>query len=86
MWPLPLWDAYDDELSSRIADINNVSSSSFSGAIFGALFLRRFIEPGTAWIHFDLYGWNARERPGRPVGADAQVLRLMDRYLAERFG
>jgi leucyl aminopeptidase len=86
VWPLPLWDAYDDELSSRIADINNVSSSSFSGAIFGALFLRRFIEPGTAWIHFDLYGWNARERPGRPVGADAQVLRLMDRYLAERFG
>ncbi len=86
VWPLPLWDPYDDELSSRIADLNNVSSSSFSGAIFGALFLRRFIEAGTPWVHFDLYGWNARERPGRPVGADAQVLRLMDRYLAERFG
>ncbi|MFZ9871978.1 MAG: leucyl aminopeptidase family protein [Steroidobacteraceae bacterium] len=86
VWPLPLWDPYDDELSSRIADLNNVSSSSFSGAIFGALFLRRFIEPATPWVHFDLYGWNARERPGRPVGADAQVVRLMDRYLAERFG
>ena len=86
VWPLPLWDPYDEELSSRIADLNNVSSSSFSGAIFGALFLRRFIEAGTSWVHFDLYGWNARERPGRPVGADAQVLRLMDRYLAERFG
>jgi len=86
VWPLPLWDPYDEELTSRIADLNNVSSSSFSGAIFGALFLRRFIEPGTCWVHFDLYGWNARERPGRPVGADAQVLRLMDRYLAERFG
>jgi leucyl aminopeptidase len=86
VWPLPLWDSYDEELTSRIADINNVSSSSFSGAIFGALFLRRFIEPSTPWVHFDLYGWNARERPGRPVGADAQVLRLMDRYLAERFG
>jgi leucyl aminopeptidase len=86
VWPLPLWDSYDEELSSRIADLNNVSSSSFSGAIFGALFLRRFIEPGTPWVHFDLYGWNARERPGRPVGAEAQVLRLMDRYLAERYG
>ena len=86
VWPLPLWDSYDEELTSRIADLNNVSSSSFSGAIFGALFLRRFIAPGTAWAHFDLYGWNARERPGRPVGADAQVLRLMDRYLALRFG
>jgi len=86
VWPLPLWDPYDEELASRIADINNVSSSSFSGAIFGALFLRRFVEVGTPWVHFDLYGWNARERPGRPVGAEAQVLRLMDRYLAERFG
>jgi leucyl aminopeptidase len=37
-------------------------------------------------VHFDLYGWNARERPGRPVGAEAQVLRLMDRYLTERYG
>lgn len=86
VWPLPLWDPYDEELASRIADLNNVSSSSFSGAIFGALFLRRFVEVGTPWVHFDLYGWNARERPGRPVGAEAQVLRLMDRYLAERYG
>ncbi|MBM4234122.1 MAG: leucyl aminopeptidase family protein, partial [Gammaproteobacteria bacterium] len=38
VWPMPLWDSYDEELSSRVADINNVASSSFAGAIFGALF------------------------------------------------
>ncbi len=43
VWRMPLWSAYEDELSSKIADVNNVSSSSFSGAIFGALFLQRFV-------------------------------------------
>src|SRR5882757_6960844 len=27
MWQLPLWSSYDDELSSKIADLNNVSAS-----------------------------------------------------------
>jgi len=86
VWPMPLWDSYDEELSSRVADINNVASSSFAGAIFGALFLRRFVSATAAWAHFDLYAWNARDRPGRPVGAEAQCLRLADRLIAERFG
>jgi len=86
VWPMPLWDSYDEELSSRIADINNVASSSFAGAIFGALFLRRFVAASGAWAHFDLYAWNGRDRPGRPVGAEAQCLRLADRLIAERFG
>ena len=33
VWRMPLWSAYEDELSSKIADVNNVASSSFSGAI-----------------------------------------------------
>jgi leucyl aminopeptidase len=86
VWPMPLWDPYDEELGSRVADLNNVSSSSFAGAIFGALFLRRFVSSTQSWAHFDLYAWNARERPGRPVGAEAQCLRLADRLILERFG
>lgn len=86
VWPMPLWDSYDEELASRLADLNNVSSSSFAGAIFGALFLRRFVSASPSWAHFDIYAWNSRERPGRPVGAEAQCLRLADRLIAERFG
>jgi len=86
VWPLPLWDAYDDELNSRIADLNNVASSAFAGAIFGALFLRRFVAKSRSWAHFDLYGWNARERPGRAVGGEAQCVRLLDRLIGERYG
>ena len=85
VWPMPLWDSYDEDLSSRVADLNNVASSSFAGSIYGALFLRRFVSHSTSWIHFDLYGWNSRERPGRPIGAEAQCLRLVDQLIRERF-
>jgi leucyl aminopeptidase len=85
VWPLPLWSNYDDELSSKIADLNNVSPSGFSGAIIGALYLRRFVTNTRHWIHLDLYGWNSKDRPGRPVGAEAQTLRALYALLKERY-
>ena len=86
IWPMPLWDGYDDELASRNADLSNVAPSAFAGAIFGALFLRRFVTAGTPWAHFDLYAWNPRERPGRPVGGEAHCLRMAHRLIRERVG
>jgi leucyl aminopeptidase len=86
LWPLPLWSGYDDELASKIADLNNVASSGFAGAIFGALFLKRFVTETAGWLHVDLYAWNPKDRPGRAVGAEAQGLRGAYRYLVERFG
>jgi leucyl aminopeptidase len=86
VWRMPLWDSYDEELGSRVADLGNVAPGAFAGAVFGALFLRRFIGKARSWAHFDLYAWNGRERPGRPVGAEAQCVRLVDRFIDERFG
>jgi leucyl aminopeptidase len=85
LWPMPLWAGYEDELASKIADLNNVASSTFAGAIFGALFLKRFVTE-SAWLHIDLYAWNPKDRPGRGVGAEAQALRGTYRYLVERYG
>jgi leucyl aminopeptidase len=85
VWPMPLWASYEDELSSKVADLNNVSPSSFAGAVFGALFLKRFVAERTPWLHFDMYAWNARERPGRPIGAEVQCIRALFALLAERF-
>ena len=72
---MPLWMGYDDELGSKIADLNNVAASGFAGAIFGALFLKRFVTETARWMHIDLYAWNSKERPGRAVGAEAQAVR-----------
>ncbi|HMK85729.1 MAG TPA: leucyl aminopeptidase family protein [Steroidobacteraceae bacterium] len=86
LWPMPLWMGYDDELGSKIADLNNVATSGLAGAIFGALFLKRFVTTAAQWMHIDLYAWNPKERPGRGVGAEAQALRGVYRYLVERYG
>jgi len=86
VWPLPLWAGYDDELSSRIADLGNVSGSAFAGAIIGALFLKRFVTTTRNWLHLDIYAWNAKDRPGRPVGAEAQAVRSLYRLIRSRYG
>jgi leucyl aminopeptidase len=86
LWPMPLWQPYEDELGSKIADLNNVSPSGYAGAIFGALFLKRFVTQTRRWAHVDLYAWNSKERPGRGVGAEPQAVRGVFRYLSQRYG
>ena len=86
VWPMPLWSGYDDELASKIADLGNVSAAPFAGSIIAALFLKRFISATSHWLHLDLYAWNPRERPGRPVGAEAQCVRSVYRLIRSRFG
>jgi len=86
LWPMPLWNGYDEDLASKIADLNNVSSHAFAGSIIAALFLRRFVTASPRWIHIDLYAWNAKERPGRPVGAEVQCIRALYRFIRARCG
>jgi leucyl aminopeptidase len=86
LWHMPLWGDYDDEFSSKVADLNNVSSSTFAGSIIGALFLKRFVTESRNWLHCDLYAWNPKERPGRPVGAEPQAVRALYATLVDRYG
>jgi leucyl aminopeptidase len=84
MWRMPLWAPYDEELGGKVADINNVTSSGFAGAVIAALFLQRFVSATRSWAHLDLYAWNPRERPGRPVGAESQCVRAVYRLIERR--
>ncbi len=77
LWRLPLWPGYDAWLGSPIADLSNVSTKPTAGAITAALFLQRFVAPGTAWAHLDTYAWNDQTRPGRPEGGEALGLRAL---------
>ena len=86
LWPMPLWSGYDEDLASRIADLNNVSSTQFAGSIIGALFLKRFVTRTRNWLHGDVYAWNAKERPGRPVGGEPHTVRALYRLIRQRFG
>ena len=86
IWRLPLWSGYDDWLKSPIADLNNVSSRPFAGAIVAGLFLKRFVTKGVVHAHVDLYGWNDQNRPGRPEGGEAQSMRAVFGAIQQRYG
>jgi leucyl aminopeptidase len=55
IWRMPLPEDYKELLKSEIADINNMSSTRYGGAITAALFLSGFAE-GTRWAHIDIAG------------------------------
>lgn len=86
VWRLPLWKAYDSKLDGKIADLNNAPAGGMAGAVTAALFLRRFVSPGAAWAHFDIYGWTPAAKPGRPEGGEAQAARLIFNLAREKFG
>ena len=86
VWRMPLWRPYDGWLDSKIADVNHVSDGPFAGSVTAALFLRRFVERAAAYVHFDIYGWAPKAKPGRPVGGEAQGVRALYDLLKRRYG
>lgn len=54
LWLMPLAEEYRELGKSEIADISNISSTRYGGAITAALFLEEFIEAGTIWAHLDI--------------------------------
>ena len=85
MWQMPLWDNYDDMLSSPIADVNHMSAGGYAGAITAALFLRRFVNKAKNWSHIDMMAWADKPRPGRPLGGTDQGQRAAYMALKKRF-
>ena len=80
-WRLPLWQPYAEYLDSSVADINNNASVPMAGAIAAALFMERFMTPGTPWAHFDVYAWTPSAKPGRPAGGEAYGLHACFEWL-----
>ena len=85
LWRMPLWDDYDDNLKSDVADLANAPASPMAGAIYAALFLRRFIPREIAWAHLDTWAWREARTPGRPKGGEALGLRAVFAVLERRY-
>ena len=85
LWRMPLWDDYDDMLKSDLADLANSADSPFAGSITAALFLRRFVDGGSPWAHFDTFAWSPSTKPGRPKGGAAMGLRAAFALLQQRY-
>ena len=87
-WRMPLGDAYNAKMDSRLADMRNSPGTRDGGAITAACFLQRFIKPGTPWVHLDIAGVTLAKADTAlaPKGATGWGVRTLDRMIAAREG
>jgi len=85
VWRMPFWSAYDSNLESAVADMNNVSESPFAGSVTAALFLRRFVKEAARYVHLDIYGWRQAAKALGPKGGEPQAARALFEVLRARY-
>ena len=80
-WRLPLWDEYEKQLESDIADVKN-SGGRPAGTVTAGMFLEKFVD-GHPWAHLDIAGtaWAEEDRPYQPEGATGVGVRLLVEWL-----
>lgn len=85
-WRLPMGQAYDDMLKSRIADMKNVGGRA-AGSITAAQFLGRFVKDDTPWIHLDIAGTASvkSETALAPKGATGWGVMALDRLVRDNY-
>ena len=59
VWPLPLWEEYEEDIKGTFGDVANLGKTRYGGAITGAAFLWQFVKdektgPAPAWVHLDI--------------------------------
>jgi leucyl aminopeptidase len=86
IWELPLFDEFQEQLKSTVADIKNIGGRP-AGAITAAAFLSNFTG-SVPWIHVDIAGtaWTQEgtsERSYNPKGATGFGLRTLVKLLEE---
>ncbi len=83
LWELPLYQAYEELIRSRVADIKNIGGGRAGGAITAGLFLSHFVDR-IPWVHVDIAGPSYAEkeiRPDQPAGGTGYGVRSLARYL-----
>jgi leucyl aminopeptidase len=77
-WRLPMPEDYRELLKSDFADINNMGTTRWGGAITAALFLSEFVSD-TKWAHIDIAGpaYIKKENAYCPAGGTGFGVRLI---------
>ena len=85
-WRMPMGEAYDAKLKSRVADIVN-SCGRDGGAITAAQFLARFVKSDMPWCHLDIAGTALLKGDSTlaPKGATGWGVMALDRLIRDRF-
>ncbi|WP_456390456.1 leucyl aminopeptidase [Profundibacter sp.] len=83
-WRLPLDDAYDKLIESRIADMKNTGGRA-AGSITAAKFLQRFVPDEMPWVHLDIAGTALLKTESilAPKGATGWGVMALDRLIRD---
>ncbi len=86
VWRLPLGDAYDRLVKSKIADMKNIGGPN-AGSITAAQILQRFVNK-VPWAHLDIAGvaWqDSEQKPLAPSWGTGWGVRLLNRLVADSY-
>jgi leucyl aminopeptidase len=81
LWQLPLWEDYDQQIKSHVADVKNTGGRP-AGTITAAAFLKKFAGD-FRWAHLDIAGtaWSDSDQPYTPKGGTGVGVRLLVSFL-----
>jgi leucyl aminopeptidase len=83
VWRMPLWDDYDKQIKSDMADVKNLGGRP-AGAITAAKFLEKFTDKHPAWVHLDIAGVAFTDSPfSNARSATGYGVRLLVEYLEQ---
>ncbi|MFN3909751.1 MAG: leucyl aminopeptidase family protein [Candidatus Anstonellaceae archaeon] len=90
LWPLPVWEEYDEKVKSQVADVKNVGERGNAGAIAGYSFLKIFVDSKNkklSWAHIDIAGtaWAEKPKFGLVSGGLGFGVRLVLEYIYSKF-
>ena len=89
LWPLPLWEAYEEEVRGQVADIANLSTKNarYGGAINGGIFLLQFAKDfikDCSWAHIDIAPrMTTVPSDNLASGAAGEPVRLLTRFISK---
>lgn len=86
VWNLPLWEVWNDDIQSDVADLKNISMKPIGDCIVAAKFLEHFIENHPKWAHLDIagvaFGSTGYAKEKAATGFGVQLLAdLIENYL-----
>ena len=77
VWPMPLWEDYQEQLRSNFADMANIGGRP-AGSVTAASFLARFARK-QRWAHLDIAG--VAYKSGREKGSTGRPVPLLVRFV-----
>jgi leucyl aminopeptidase len=82
VWPMPLWEDYQEQLRSNFADLANIGGRP-AGSVTAACYLSRFAKK-LRWAHLDIAG--IAYKSGREKGSTGRPVPLLVRFALARAG